>query len=247
MTTSAVARPSSTLILAREAAAEPEYLMVKRDPRASFGGAFVFPGGVLDADDELIASEFGNLESARANRLLGLDAGGLAYYGAALRELFEETGVLLTRPPIDSRADLREGLLAGSLSWGDCLRPHGTSLELDRLHYVSYWITPETLPKRYSTRFFVTAAHDQTEATPCGREVHACRWVTAADALGAADDGEIQLHFPTRITLESLARHDSVASLLEWAQVCERRGVRCIFPTLPEKDAVLRAVAGDDD
>lgn len=243
MTEPAEARPSSTVIVARAAGREPELLMVKRHEASSFGGAWVFPGGVVDSDDELVAARQDALTTDAANSILGVESGGLGYFSAALRELFEETGVLLADPVPSDVGALRAGLLDGSRNWAELVAQHQIALRLSGLHYVSFWITPEALPKRYSTRFFVAEAPQTSVASACGGEVLDCRWLTARSALESAEQGGIKLHFPTRITLEALAEHGSVRDLLRWARGCAEAGVPCIFPERPSRDAVLDAVA----
>ena len=88
------ARPSSTVVLVRDADAVPELLMMRRHERSSFGGAFAFPGGVLEPADNQIAEWCDGVTPSEAARLLS-DDDGLAYFSAAIRELFEESGVLL--------------------------------------------------------------------------------------------------------------------------------------------------------
>src|SRR4051812_44686969 len=93
-----IPRPSSTLILARDAAQGMEIFMMQRTHRASFQpGAFVFPGGALDAADAdpLLAPHCAGFDDGRASKLLNLESGGLAYWVAAIRECFEESGLLL--------------------------------------------------------------------------------------------------------------------------------------------------------
>ena len=220
--------------------------MVKRHASASFGGAWVFPGGVLDADDETAAKACATLNSRTADATLGLESGGLAYFSAAVRELFEETGLLLAdAEPTDADA-LRSCLLEGTQPWSRLVADNNIKLALERLYYVSYWITPAALPKRYSTRFFIAEYAGNARPLACGGEVLDCRWLSARRALEFADQGQIELHFPTRITLEGLARHANLGSLMQWASCRAKEGVACIFPDLPEREAVLEAVAKSD-
>ena len=241
MTDAAEARPSSTVILARDEEPSPHFLMVKRDQASSFGGAWVFPGGVIDADDERVASQHGALPAEKANAILDVESGGLAYFSAAIRELFEETGVLLA-DAVPSRLDtLRAALLDGTRTWAELIAQNDIRLGVADLHYVSFWITPPSLPKRYSTRFFVAEAPGTAAASACGGEVLDCRWLTARKALESAEKGNIRLHFPTQITLEVLAKHASIDDLMRWARGCADAGVPCIFPERANRDAVLEA------
>ncbi|MGI9201611.1 MAG: MBL fold metallo-hydrolase, partial [Woeseiaceae bacterium] len=88
-----IPRPSSTVVLVRPTAANPEVFMVKRHKSASFGSKFAFPGGVLEQSDAVVHDRSTGVSDAQANRLLELEQGGLEYYSAAIRELFEESGV----------------------------------------------------------------------------------------------------------------------------------------------------------
>ena len=221
--------------------------MVKRHEASAFGGAWVFPGGVVDGDDELVGVEHGTLSAEVANAILGVESGGLGYFSAALRELFEETGVLLASPVPEGLDALRAGLLDGRRTWAELVAEHDIATGFSDLHYISFWITPKGLPKRYSTRFFVAEARGDASATACGGEVLDCRWLTARRALESAEEGSMRLHFPTQITLESLARHTSIADLMRWARGCADSGVPCIFPERPNRDAVLDAVGRRSD
>ena len=238
-----IARPSATVVLAREARGAPELLMMRRHERSSFGGAYAFPGGVLEAADHRVASHCRGVTPDEAAQLLG-DKNGLDYFSAAIRELFEESGVLLA--DIDeSDLDLnaaRAALNSGTLDWSEFVATNGLNLLCDELRYFSFWITPEALPRRYSTRFFVAAMPDNQEALHCGGELTESHWATAADALKAERAGTISMHFPTIKTLESLAAHRSLQALLEWADDCSRRGVPCIFPKIGSRDGERRVV-----
>ncbi len=237
------ARPSSTVILARAAEEEPELLMVKRHASSSFGGAWVFPGGVLDNDDEAAAEHCGSLSADTANSTLAVHEGGLAYFSAAIRELFEETGILLADAETPDAETMRASLLDGSGSWSELVAERDIRLSLPALCYVSFWITPRMLPQRYSTRFFIAEYDGIAEPEACGGEVLDCRWLTAQRALELAEQGSIELHFPTQITLQGLACHKTVETLMQWARCQADQGVPCIFPELPEERAVLEAVA----
>ena len=210
--------------------------MVQRHVDSSFGAAYAFPGGVLDASDADVDEYCVGRAAANSNRALGLEIGGLDFFVAAIRELFEETGVLLATHdiPIDKLELLRKSLNCESQTWNNFVHDYNVRLQCDRLHYFSHWITPEQLAKRYSTRFFVaelpagqTARHDERELTNS-------KWITAAKALQAGKNGLMTLYYPTRKTLENIAQHPSVAELLAWASDCEASGVETTRPVLPD-------------
>jgi 8-oxo-dGTP pyrophosphatase MutT (NUDIX family) len=236
LTEKSFARPSSTVILLRDAMPGPELFMVQRHADSSFGAAYAFPGGVLDTSDADAHECCAGRVAADANTVLGLESGGLDFFVAAIRELFEETGVLLASHeiPTDELELLRKYLNCESQTWNNFVHDNNVSLQCDRLHYFSHWITPEQLAKRYSTRFFVaklpagqTASHDERELTNS-------KWITAANALQAGENGLMTLYYPTRKTLENIAQHHSVAELLAWASDCEARGVETTRPVIPD-------------
>ena len=231
--------PSSTVILARDTAAAPEFLMVERVGGGAFGGAHVFPGGVLEPVDRELAGD-----EAAARRRLGLANSALAYYSAALRELFEETAILLADPvpDVDARTELRDALLDGQLTWAGMLNENNLDPRLDTLRYVSFWVTPKTLPRRFSTRFFFAAMDDEQEPRACQRELVDCEWLSAERALARADSGELKLHPPTLLTLHELKKHRSLKALKAWATRREQNGVDCIEPQSADPGEVQRAV-----
>ena len=124
MTDVAIPRPSATVLLAREADAAPELFMVQRHARAAFGAAYAFPGGVLDDADAEVHDYCGGTSAADANRILGVESGGLDFYVAAIRELFEETGILLATQarPVNDLAAVRECLNNETQSWSEFVR-----------------------------------------------------------------------------------------------------------------------------
>jgi len=111
-------RPSSTVVLVRAGAGDPEIFMVRRHERSAFGSAHAFPGGVIDPEDTEVHEYCAGLSSADANSRLGVEDGGLDYYSAAVRELFEESGVLLADlSSLDENiAAIRDALNDGSLN-----------------------------------------------------------------------------------------------------------------------------------
>ncbi|HVP08649.1 MAG TPA: MBL fold metallo-hydrolase [Burkholderiales bacterium] len=210
-------RPAATLLLLREAQGAPEVFMLQRTASAAFlPGAYVFPGGALDADDasERALRRVLGLDDAQASARLGLAEGGLAYWVAAARECFEESGILLAFDrkdlPVDpERADalgaFRQALNAGSLPFSEFLEKEDLYIPAQEIAYYSHWITAPGRPRRFSTRFFVACApagqhgaHDRSET------VHSV-WVSPREALERDRRKEIELIFPTRSTLADLA------------------------------------------
>lgn len=250
MTEIAYARPSSTVVLAREAAEAPELFMVLRHAESSFGDAWAFPGGVVDEDDAAVHEYCRGISITEADSHLGVKAGGLKLYSAAIRELFEESGVLLADSDAVAKdlASVRDALNAGADSWADFVARNNLALRCDRLHYFSHWVTPQILSKRYSTRFFLSEMPTDQHALHCGGELTDCRWIGAHDMLEAGRAGEVELHFPTIKTLELIARYETLAELVEWASTCVQWGVTTMLPAVIRRDGEMDIVLpGDRD
>jgi 8-oxo-dGTP pyrophosphatase MutT (NUDIX family) len=228
------AKPAATVILLRDSSAGPEVFMVKRHEGTPFmAGAYVFPGGRVDAGDHDVASAewCDGLEQARA-AMRDLDAAAaLAFHVAAARELFEEAGVLLARDrdaQFVSLADageherfkaFRHDVHSGGQALRQIVERERLRLALDALAPYAHWVTPPVDTRRFDTRFFLarvppqqTPAHDETETT------HSV-WTTAAAAIQAARRMDIILPPPTWMTLEELATYRSVDAALQDARL----------------------------
>lgn len=244
------ARPSATVVVARAGISEPELFMVHRHPDSSFGAAYAFPGGVLEDDDAAVHDFCMGVSSTQANSRLGVRANGLDFYSAAVRELFEESGVLFAKSD-DLDEDLgaiRNALNNGTERWSEFVTRDKLKLQCGELHYFSHWLTPSTLAQRYSTRFFLAELPPGQAAMHCGGELTDSRWATAHDMLEAGRSGEVELHFPTIKTLESIARHKSLEALLEWAGSCVEWGVTSMAPAIIMRDGEEEIVLpGDKD
>ena len=254
-----VPRPAATLILAREAAQSIEVFLLRRTHLAEFaGGAYVFPGGALDPSDqgEHWAARCVGMDDAAASRLLEMEQGGLAYWIAAIRECFEEAGLLLAcnrsgemltlDKPDTARefASLREQLIAGSLSFAELCSARDLRLALDHLAYFSHWIGGQGRPRRYDTRFFVAVAPPlQTPSHDSGETVGHI-WIRPAEALEHHRRGDLNLLFPTIKTLEALARFADTAAVMAHA-----RTPRAMPPMMPRaatgRDGPRMLVPGD--
>lgn len=190
-------RPAATVILARDSAGGVEVLMVRRNRSATFmGGAHVFPGGALDTVDDS--------ELARAAVTWSGTPEEFAWRAAALRELFEEAGIVVG-----------SAIVAPGAVGGDVYRAaarSGGNLDADALEYVSNWVTPIGPPRRFDTRFYVAAASG--EAVADDREVFDAIWVRPAEALAAASDGDWLLEFPTRVHLETFSTDRTAAAVV---------------------------------
>ncbi len=214
--------------------------MVKRHKRASFGSAYAFPGGVLEDADSRVHQICSGLTNVAANRMLDVEQNGLDYYSAAVRELFEESGVLLAEHdlPAGQLDEARAALNSGTLEWDRFAIDNGLSLQCDRLHYFSHWITPVGSPKRYSTRFFLADVPKTQDASHDGGELTESRWMPAAQFLRARKNKDMKIPYPTRKTLKRLKRFNSIQTMIEWARSCGEKGVICDQPAFPPEDVL---------
>ncbi len=243
----ATARPSATVVLLRERSGALETYLVQRHGRVAFGNAWAFPGGVVDAFDARVHDACTGASADALNRLLDTP-NALNYYSAAIRELFEETGVLLgsakTQPAALHAA--RDALNDGQLAWDSFVREAGVSLDTGALHYVSYWITPAGLPKRFATRFFLARMPAEQTARHCGRELVGCRWMTTTAALEAYRDGSLPMIFPTVSTLRFLDAFTTCDEAIAAADELAAAGIVEILPKAIETDGKREIVLPDD-
>jgi recombination protein RecT len=218
--------PAATIILMRDTPAGFDVLLLRRHEAAVFApGAYVFPGGrvdPLDASPSLLAKVDG-LTVAGAAARLALPEGdppAVAYYLAALREAFEETGILVgverdsAAPPCaadDPSIDrLRRQLMDGHLGFVEVLESLECRVAGSALAYVAHWITPERSHRRFDTRFFATRVRGSANPVVDSREMTDALWIDPARALGAYARGELPMILPTIRTLERLAGYTTV-------------------------------------
>jgi 8-oxo-dGTP pyrophosphatase MutT (NUDIX family) len=217
------ARPAATIMLLRDGGAGMEVFMVVRHHAIDFAsGALVFPGGrVEEADHSLAAGWCPNPD--------GLDIEALAFRVAAIRETFEECGVLLARPRGSDRlvdaATLRRledqhraALNAGSIGFDAVLESEGLVPAPDLLLHFAHWITPSNQPKRYDTHFFLAEAPPEHLAAHDGGEAVESIWITPAQALADTEQGRFKLVFATARNLEKLGRSSTVREAIETAR-----------------------------
>jgi 8-oxo-dGTP pyrophosphatase MutT (NUDIX family) len=222
-------RPAATVMLVRERHGRPEVFMLKRTMKAAFAaGAYVFPGGAVDPGDggEVAEALCVGRSDAEASERLGIPAGGLAYWVAAIRECFEEAGVLLAldeRDEIvrfdDAEVEQRFGAHRTTINARegemlDVIATERLRLAVGGIHYVSHWITPVGEVRRFDTRFFVAAAPAAQEPLHDDNETVDSLWVNPADALEMSARGELFMIPPTIANVRYLAGFDDVASLL---------------------------------
>ena len=213
-------RLAATVVLMRDVEAGVEVFMMQRPGGVDFPDLHVFPGGKVDEQD-LLEDQVSGCPEATANRLLGLAAGGLRYWVTAIRECFEECGVLLARREGNflelhdakevARFDgYRQALIDGQMTMVDLCDRESLVLAADCLLYHSHWLTPKMAPRRFDTRFFIARMPIMQDTAAHAWETAGEHWVSPEDALTEAASGRWQMISPTTITLTSLAQYDSV-------------------------------------
>jgi 8-oxo-dGTP pyrophosphatase MutT (NUDIX family) len=215
-------RDAATVALLRDAPGGLEVFMLKRSSSAVFSpSAYVFPGGALDDGDrdDAIAQWCAPFTPVD-------DEVPMAYYVAAIREAFEEAGLLLAhdrdgalvaldQPDVGERFALhRKAMHAGDVSIGTVCEDEGLALAVDVLVPFGHWITPKGAPRRFDTRFFATRVPARQHASPDEVETTDGRWTRPDDLVAANDAGDVELILPTRRSLERLARFDRVDDAL---------------------------------
>src|ERR1700732_1821210 len=220
-------RPASTILLLRDSAAatEVEVFMMVRHYEIDFNsGALVFPGGSVDKGDQEIIAKSELYSGAE-----GLDAADLSFRIAAIRETFEESGILLARPRgskalVDAKrageieAAHRADLCEGKTTFLKVLTDNGMLLALDELVPYAHWITPEGMPKRFDTWFFLAPAPPEQAGAHDGKESTDSIWVSPREALAGGESGRFKLPFPTTRNLIKLGKQMSVKAALDDAR-----------------------------
>lgn len=206
-------RDAATVMLVRDGAAGVEVFAFRRVPRMAFApGMLVFPGGSVDPDDARTPFHGPAPEDAAA-------------VAAAVRETFEECGVLLAADAAGAAPDAgalaspaweerRVALAAGGLALADALAPAGLAVRAADLHPWARWVTPPFENRRFDTRFYVAAVPAGQQARDLGGEGERAAWLDAAEAVAAAAAGELPMLPPTLVCLEELADAPDVAALL---------------------------------
>ncbi|HRD74511.1 MAG TPA: NUDIX domain-containing protein [Hyphomicrobiaceae bacterium] len=227
------ARPSATIMLVRDGRDGIEIYMVMRDrPMDGAMGAVVFPGGKVDAEDGPEAWSGATLEPPQSHP-------DLPFWLAAMRETFEEAGIVIARPigtrtgdvaPSEARRMVgahREALLDRKLTFAEIIRQERLAPALDHMVHFAHWQTPFGLPKRFDTHFFLVAAPEGQEPMHDGREMVDGFWTRPEAILDEARRKVRTLVVPTRLNLELLAESRSVHEAMERARA---RRIVCVRP-----------------
>lgn len=225
-----IPRPAATVLLVRDTPDGVEVFMERRHHQSGFvAGAYVFPGGRVDPEDAIDPARCVGLDDQGASRTLSVATGGLGFFVAAIRECFEEAGVLLAydhrgalldfghQDVEDRYREYRQRLNARQVRFAELVDRERLRLATDRLAYWSHWITPNGESRRFDTRFFLaeapaaqTAAHDDWELTDSA-------WVRPAEAIDRAIRQEWVVILPTIMNLRLLAPHRTARAAVQWA------------------------------
>ena len=232
-------RRAASVVLLRDAEDGPQVLLLRRAVRDGDmrSGVWVFPGGVLDAADPgLHDSALG--QDAQLSQRMQLPCRGLDYAIAAVRECFEEVGLLLAEgsdTALRQAPAVRSGLRDGQ-AFADWVRQAGLMLAVDRLVYLAHWLTPLGMKPRFDTRFFLARAPEGQQAVADAGEALELAWMTPAQALTAG----LRMLPVTRALLQGLAAHPTVEAALEAAR--QQGPIERQFPRLGRDAQGVRPV-----
>jgi 8-oxo-dGTP pyrophosphatase MutT (NUDIX family) len=242
--------PAATVILLRDSVAGPEVLLLERHAKSEFlPDAYVFPGGRVDAEDHALAARIAGISGAQAGAALRTVAPELAlgFFVAAIRETFEESGLLLARRR--GSADLldqvsaaalarhRLGVQSGERSFRELVLAEDLVLAADLLAAHAHWITPEDSPRRFDTIFFAAETPPGQEALHDGVELTDHVWIRPEQGLSEYRAGRRQMILPTWANLETLLGFATVQDALAASR---RRSLVPILPVLKERDGKRR-------
>lgn len=223
--TIAMPRKAATVMLLRDTGVGMEVFMIVRHHNSDVhAGALVFPGGRVDDEDYELAAD-----TAVFPVLAGVDVNAAALRVAAVRETFEECGVLLARTRgqeslvsadrlRDIEATHRAAMTRRERTFGAILAAENLVIASETMAYFANWITPERSTKRFDTHFFLAAAPSDQIALHDGHEAVDSVWITPQSALERARVGAYQLRFPTQMNLQKLGHHASLAKAIDVAK-----------------------------
>lgn len=205
-------REAASVIVLRDSASGPEVFMLQRPGRGDFPDLHVFPGGKVDEDDVGLGTLLAAPQSPNHPTQ--------KFKAAALRECFEECGVLFAGPPngqlrIRDLQQFRADLLSNNVSFKDGFERLKLTFHDDAVLYFSHWITPAYAPARFDTRFFVAHVPAEQEAENHASETIAGSWQTPETALRNYAQGDWQLIVPTITTLRMIAGYEDVPTLMD--------------------------------
>lgn len=222
-------RPAATVMLVDDRPDLQIFMMERHANTVFAGGMWVFPGGAVDHRDD--ASYYADIATHRtdkeASSIMGLESGGLAYYMAAIRETFEEAGILLAlhredespltlNPENEARFEQhRNQLNAGELDLKSILEAESLLADVGQMHYIARWITPLGSPRRFDARFFISCIPSEQIPVHDDGELVNSAWMTPKEILQSFDREEMVLMSPTLRMVKNLAAFDSAEQVIE--------------------------------
>ena len=226
-------RPAATVMLVEDKP-DLQVFMMERSANTVFaGGMWVFPGGAVDGNDDpnFFENYCTHRSDQEASHLLGIADGGLAYYVAAVREAFEEAGVLLAihkdnhisldiKTPEDrERFDAhRDRVNDNGDHFLDVIESEKLLLDVGQMHYIARWITPEGPPRRFDARFFVTRMPTNQNPRHDDHELVHCEWISPTEILEREKAGDMVLMSPTLRMIKTLAQFKSADEVIAAAE-----------------------------
>jgi len=230
-------RDATTVVLLRDGVDGVETWLLQRVAQLEFAaGMAVFPGGAVDAGDADLPSVTDHPHHVADGFGCSITL-GRALVGGAVREVFEETGVLLTSPTAELSA-AQPDVESGRVAFGELLRAHGLRVNADALWPWAHWITPAGRPRRYDTHFFVAALPPGAQAADLTSESTSAHWTSPRQALADQESGRLRLMPPTISVLTSIAGFHSSAQVIDAAA---GRVVEVARPVLSEGCGSSRA------
>ena len=238
--------PAATILMLRDGTPGLEVFMVVRHHQIDFAsGALVFPGGKIDATDIDAAPYCDGIESATPYQV--------AMQIGAIREAFEECGVLLARAEgeaalisgdrLKTLVDYRESIHSGEISFAGFIEQEQLRLACDCLVPFAHWVTPDMMPKRFDTWFYLAKAPDDHLAIHDGTESVDSIWIDPNAALEGAKAGTYTIIFPTRLNVEMLAESSSVDAAIDASKA---RVIKEVLPwTETREDGTYLCIPAD--
>lgn len=245
-------RPASTLVILRQANPQFEVCMLKRSLESEFvSGAYVFPGGRVDEDDKDrdLYERCSPLDDASASKILEIEEDGLAFYICAVRETFEEAGVLFAKVPsgsLDQKriSNLRSRVLKQEISFREMVLENNLTIDLSTFRYFSHWITPKGPPKRYDTRFFVAQLGADQSASHDGFETTNMVWISPSQAINDHLNNQFEIIFPTLKNLERLNKFQTIEDL--YTNLASLKNIATVEPKIIEVNGTLKVLIPGD-
>ena len=229
-------RDASTVVLLRDGVEALEVLLMQRHSKSGFmGGAYVFPGGKVDDVDCFLPADSKHTYLSALNRLDVTpgtqpgDARKMGFLVAALREVYEEVGLLLGVDPISRNQPESHSNATESRIFKELLIEVDMVKAIGSLNYFAHWVTPSFEKKRFDTRFFVARAPENQQAVGDDREVTDLVWMPVLVALERQSQSEIVLPPPTLKILEDIGRFQKVDEVIECARQSE---VQALMPKI---------------